>query len=55
MNKKNTKHDRENLGFIGGTIEEKSTHESLVETVVTVKGPALSGLLFIYDMLHMVT
>ena len=36
-------------------IEGKSTHESLVETIVTVKGPALSGLLFICDMLHMVT
>ena len=55
MYKKNSKNDRENLGIIGGTIEEKSTHESLVETVVTVKCPALSGLRSIHDMLNMVT
>ena len=44
-----------NLGFIGGTIKEKSTHESLVEFVVTVKRGAGSGPEFVNDMSHIFT
>ena len=55
MYKKNSKNDRENLGFIGGTIKEKSTHESLVEFVVTVKRGAGSGPELVYDMSYIFT
>ena len=48
--KKNRGDEWWNSGFISGTIKEKSTHESWVELVVTVKRGAGSGPEFVNDM-----
>ena len=55
MYKKNSEDDWKSLGFIGGAIKEKSAHESLVESVVTVKRGAASGPEFDNVKLHIFT